>query len=74
VVDNGSLDHTRQVVADFKKVLGHRLIDIPLDRNTGTTYSRNLALKRARGRFICVMDSDAEILTPDLLAADPVFE
>jgi glycosyltransferase involved in cell wall biosynthesis len=66
VVDNGSLDHTRQVVADIKKALGHRLIDIPLDRNTGTTYSRNLALNRARGRFICVMDSDAEILTPDL--------
>jgi len=66
VVDNGSRDHTPQVLAAFGEVLGPRLVSIPLSRNTGTTYSRNLALRRARGELICVLDSDAEILDHDL--------
>ncbi len=33
-----------------------------LERNTGTTYSRNLALKQAQGRYLCVLDCDVEVL------------
>ncbi|MCK4486713.1 MAG: glycosyltransferase [Desulfobacterales bacterium] len=32
-----------------------------LETNTGTTYSRNLALRKARGKYIGIMDSDVEI-------------
>ncbi len=66
VVDNGSQDHTAQVLAAFGEVLGPRLKVFPLERNTGTTYSRNLALRAAQGRLVCVLDSDAEILDQDL--------
>jgi GT2 family glycosyltransferase len=37
-----------------------------LKKNAGTTVSRNLALEAARGDLICVLDSDAEILSRDL--------
>jgi GT2 family glycosyltransferase len=66
VVDNGSVDHTRQVLDAFQQVLHSNLTVISLERNTGTTFSRNRALERAIGNIICVMDSDAEILTPDM--------
>ena len=33
---------------------------VALDRNRGTTYSRNLALKETRAPLICIVDSDAE--------------
>ena len=35
--------------------------DIYLNDNKGTTYSRNIALKRAKGQYISVIDSDVEI-------------
>jgi GT2 family glycosyltransferase len=35
---------------------------ILLNNNTGTTYSRNLALKMAKGDFICIVDSDVILL------------
>ncbi|MBI5522095.1 MAG: glycosyltransferase [Desulfarculus sp.] len=66
VVDNGSTDHTRPLLEAFGQVLGGRLKTIYLGRNTGTTFSRNRALEASRGRMICVMDSDAEILDLDL--------
>ena len=34
---------------------------IPLSINHGTTYSRNLGLKKARSESICILDSDTEI-------------
>ncbi|MFH1058006.1 MAG: glycosyltransferase [Pseudomonadota bacterium] len=76
VADNGSTDDTPGLLRAFGQALGPRLLCLDLKRNTGTTYSRNRALKRARGRFICIMDSDAEILGDiapvlDLLAALP---
>ena len=70
VVDNGSQDHTAQVLEAFGRVLGPRLEVIALERNTGTTYSRNRALERARGRLVCVMDSDAELLQGSLRQVD----
>ncbi len=65
VVDNGSADHTQAVLEEFAGVLGPRLHALRMERNTGTTYSRNRALELARGRHICVLDSDAELLQPD---------
>ncbi len=66
VVDNGSRDHTRRVLEAFGQVLGPRLRALYLGRNTGTTFSRNRAVEVAQGRLLCVLDSDAELLDPDL--------
>lgn len=73
VVDNGSQDHTVRVLADFGQVLGDRLRVISLERNTGTTYSRNRALEKVRGRLVCVMDSDAELLDQGLGRIDELL-
>lgn len=61
VIDNGSVDQTVDLLASFKDRYPEHIFPIYLDRNTGTTYSRNLALKKVRGRFIIIMDSDVEI-------------
>ncbi len=57
VVDNGSSDKTCTVLEEFSK-------DVKifrLERNYGTTYSRNIALKECIGDFVVVMDSDIMI-------------
>jgi glycosyltransferase involved in cell wall biosynthesis len=53
VVDDGSSDHTKDVVAQFPKI---RLVACA--ENSGVSYARNLGIKRARGRYICFLDSD----------------
>lgn len=58
VVDNGSTDHTKAILASLENSIpGFR--GFYLDKNCGTTYPRNLALKKASGNFICILDSDA---------------
>lgn len=61
VVDNGSKDRTVALLRDFQTRFPNHLFPIYLDTNTGTTYSRNLALKQAKGRYLCIMDSDVEV-------------
>src|SRR5215204_66483 len=60
VVDNGSTDGTGEVVARFAQTRPW-VHAIRLDRNHGTTRSRNMAVARARGRYIAFVDSDAEL-------------
>lgn len=59
VVDNGSTDKTLGVLDKYAALKQIELIS--LDKNTGTTYSRNLALKRAKGDFILILDSDTKV-------------
>jgi GT2 family glycosyltransferase len=59
LIDNGSTDGSIEKLRKFKQE-GHPLIVVPLGHNTGTTFSRNIALKMARGKYICVLDSDIE--------------
>lgn len=59
VVDNGSTDDTRTQLE--KSACNGKLRTIYLDRNTGTTVSRNIALRLVRGKYICIMDSDVII-------------
>lgn len=61
IVDNGSKDSTIQIIKSFKIKYPDHIIPIYLEKNCGTTYSRNLALKRTKGDYIIVMDSDVEI-------------
>jgi GT2 family glycosyltransferase len=55
VVDNGSSDKTKDILRKYNGKIGI----IWLERNYGTTYSRNSGLKRANGDIICFLDSDA---------------
>lgn len=68
VIDNGSSDGSRGVVKEYKDRHSDAFQLIPLDRNCGTTYSRNLGLKKARGAKVCILDSDTELGEGSLLA------
>lgn len=58
IVDNGSEDDTLAVLSQLEgehpEVRTWRL-----SRNRGTTVPRNIALRQASGRFVCILDSDA---------------
>ena len=69
VVDNGSTDGSAAIFDQFQVNLQGRFRCIPLGKNTGTTYPRNLGLKEAKGRHICILDSDTEMGEGSLLAA-----
>lgn len=59
VVDNGSTDDTRTLLE--QSAGNGKLRKVHLDRNNGTTVSRNIALRLVRGKYICIMDSDVII-------------
>jgi GT2 family glycosyltransferase len=61
VVENGSSDGSLEIIDGFHKQFPDILKVITFERNTGTTYSRNAALKQTKGDFILVLDSDAYI-------------
>ena len=61
VVENGSTDDSLGCIQMFREHFGDSLKIINLRENTGTTYSRNQALKLARGKFVLVLDSDAYV-------------
>ncbi|HVI76170.1 MAG TPA: glycosyltransferase family 2 protein [Anaeromyxobacteraceae bacterium] len=64
VVDNGSTDHSGEVVASFPSVEW-----VPLGRNTGFAAANNVALRRALeagARWIAVVNPDVEV-APDWL-------
>lgn len=53
VVDNGSSDRTLEYIKNYTSV---NLIS--LDKNYGTTVSRNIAIKRSIGDYLAIVDSD----------------
>lgn len=59
VIDNGSKDGCVQALQALQRELGAMLQVEYLPENTGTTRSRNLALRRAQGAHVLVLDSDA---------------
>ncbi|TWX51079.1 glycosyltransferase family 2 protein [Colwellia hornerae] len=65
IVDNGSKDGSVELIKQYEnkyQELQPALIKpIFFSENTGTTYSRNAALKRAQGKFTLVLDSDAYV-------------
>jgi GT2 family glycosyltransferase len=76
LVDNGSSDGSPDIAREYSARHGDSVRLIALDRNRGTTYPRNLALKTVQSPVVCVLDSDTEYLTGsirgviDLLAAN----
>ncbi|MEM7256636.1 MAG: glycosyltransferase family 2 protein [Pseudomonadota bacterium] len=61
IVDNGSTDRTRLHIEQFQQKHPNLITLIALDANLGTTYPRNLALKKATGQYLAIMDCDIEI-------------
>ncbi|WP_029917864.1 glycosyltransferase family 2 protein [Pelobacter seleniigenes] len=69
VVDNGSTDDSAKIIDEFCRE-DNSIHLIQLEQNIGTTKSRNIALRRCRGEYICILDSDIEFegnVFPDLL-------
>ncbi len=62
VVDNGSSDRSPEILGTYAAARPGLVKPIYLKENRGTTISRNIALRQASGDFICVMDSDVEIM------------
>jgi glycosyltransferase involved in cell wall biosynthesis len=63
IVDDCSTDETDDVVASFAD---ERIRYFKNDRNRGAAFSRNFALREARGRWIAFLDSD-DLWLPDKL-------
>ena len=68
VVENGSIDGSVDILKGLQARFGERLKVFYLTENTGTTRSRNLALRAAQGRSVLVLDSDA-YMNPEALVA-----
>ena len=60
IIDNGSSDATCSILDAYKLDLPDQVHLIYLDSNRGTTYTRNLGLKKAKGQYIFILDSDTE--------------
>lgn len=61
IIDNGSSDGSAKIFEQYQASFADHFVLIPLADNMGTTYPRNLGLKKARGECICVLDSDTEL-------------
>lgn len=59
VVENGSVDGSVDILKGLQAEIGQVLQVIYLPENTGTTYSRNMALRQAKGAAVLILDSDA---------------
>jgi GT2 family glycosyltransferase len=66
VIDNGSKDGSLNIINTYDEMYPDTFKTIFLTKNRGTTYTRNLGLKKAEGKYICILDSDTEILNGSL--------
>ena len=66
VVDNGSVDGSVQALKSLQDRFGDALHVEYLPHNTGTTRSRNLALRQCTGQSVLILDSDAYMNAPAL--------
>ena len=69
VVDDCSPDDTAKVVAEFPAVQYLRLPE-----NRGASGARNAGIKRAKGKYIALLDDDDEFLTHKLMVQVPLLE
>ena len=61
VVENGSKDNSKKILSEYQDSNPELVKPIYFENNTGTTFSRNAALKQAKGKYILVLDSDAYV-------------
>lgn len=65
IVDDASEDESRSILKQ-NVALDPRIIMVALKKNRGASFSRNLAIKKARGKYIAFVDSD-DYIGPDYL-------
>ena len=56
IVDNGSTDATKEVIADFAEAKNLRYVYEP---TLGLSYARNTGWRNARGQYVAYLDDDA---------------
>ncbi|MDY6207019.1 MAG: glycosyltransferase family A protein [Prevotella sp.] len=64
VINDGSTDNTKNIIIDFAK--NNRLFRYYEKKNGGVSSARNLGLCKAKGKYICFVDSD-DYLEPNYL-------
>jgi len=63
IVDDGSTDRTREIVSSFSD---ERIVLLTHEKNRGVAEARNTALKKARGKWVALIDSD-DVWLPERL-------
>lgn len=72
VVDGGSTDRSREIVANLARTHGNiRLLDNPLQRSAP---ARNVGVRAARGRYIGIVDCHSFVKSDFLTTAARLFE
>ena len=64
-VDDGSTDNTSQILQEYSEK-DDRVVIVKLDVNGGQAKARNIALKHAKGEYICMLDAD-DWMSPDAI-------
>jgi glycosyltransferase involved in cell wall biosynthesis len=69
VIDDGSKDNTPEVIAEQKKLLAEKGIELNYIRqpNAGPARARNTGLAQLKGDFVCFLDSD-DIWKPKIVS------
>lgn len=73
VVDNGSTDHTKQVVHEFQKMV-HIPVIYLFEARLGLSVARNRALREASGEYVLFLDDDAVASTDWISGIVTLFE
>lgn len=60
IVDNGSSDGTIKILKQLHKKYSNMKV-IELEKNLGTTISRNIGIRESLGKYIFILDSDTEV-------------
>ncbi|MBO8139984.1 MAG: glycosyltransferase [Thermosipho sp. (in: Bacteria)] len=61
IIDNGSKDKTKDILKSFSNKYPSKLVVIPLGKNMGTTFTRNIGIRMSTGEYIAILDSDTII-------------
>lgn len=59
VVDNGSTDHTPEVVQECQATIRKTSFHYVVETDVGLSVARNRAMREANGRIFCFLDDDA---------------
>jgi GT2 family glycosyltransferase len=64
LIDNGSSDDTIEIVDNISKKIDIDIIE--LGSNKGTTFPRNIGLRKSSGDIVCILDSDTVLINVNL--------
>ena len=81
VIDNGSVDRTVEqidkAIANYNRKSGFTCEVYKLEQNYGTTFSRNIGIKRLIEEdvdYICILDSDTVVNTNAILTLEKALD